>query len=293
VVDRVEHVMGIPVGIGSDLDPAAAFACLQRVDELFSTWREDSEISRLHAGTLALLDASADVRAVLRRCERLRRETGGRFDVRATGRLDPSGFVKGWAVERAVELLVAEGAGNVCVHAGGDVRVLGERGPGRPWRVGVRHPLRRDRVAAVIEARDLAVATSGAYERGEHVVDPRSGRPPDGVLSVTVAGPDLGTADAYATAAFAMGLDGPEWAARLRGYEAMTILADGRMLTTPGMPVRWPSTPAGPAHSPPAPGAPGACPPRGYGLHPRGSGRTSSPWAPRRARPRPRRAAPR
>ena len=221
--------MGIPVGISADVGAAAidrAFDWLRRVDATFSTWRDDSEISRLGAGTLAPLDASPEVRKVLRRCERLRRVTAGRFDVRATGRLDPSGFVKGWAVERAVALLEEAGARRLGVHAGGDVAVRGR------WRVGVQHPLERDRVAAVIDARDLAVATSGAYERGAHIVNPLSGRPPEGVLSVTVAGPDLGTADAYATAAFAMGLDGPEWTAGLSGYEAMTILADGRVLTT-------------------------------------------------------------
>jgi thiamine biosynthesis lipoprotein len=108
---------------------------------------------------------------------------------------------------------------------------------GRPlpepfWRVGIQHPLVRDRVAAVVPARDIAIATSGAYERGKHVLDPHTGKPPEGVLSVTIVGGDLGTADAYATAAFAMGLDGPEWTAHLFGYEAMTILADQTVLTT-------------------------------------------------------------
>ena len=117
----------------------------------------------------------------------------------------------------------------MCVDAGGDVLV---RGGG--WRVGIRHPLERGLLAATLRADDLAVATSGAYERGEHIVDPHTRRPPAGVLSVTVVGPDLATADAYATAAFAMGEGGPEWTARLRGYEAMTILAGDEVLATPG-----------------------------------------------------------
>jgi thiamine biosynthesis lipoprotein len=100
--------------------------------------------------------------------------------------------------------------------------------------VGIRHPREHDRVAAVLALTDAAVATSGTYERGEHIVDPRTGRPPAGVLSVTIVGPELGTADAYATAAFAMGEDGPEWTARLPGHHAMTILADDRVLSTPG-----------------------------------------------------------
>jgi FAD:protein FMN transferase len=236
--------MGIPVGIdvrdgavaSSALD--AAFARLRWVDATFSTYLPESEISRLEAGTLALADAQPEVRAVVARCEQLRKLTGGCFDVRARGPIDPSGYVKGWAVQQAVELLTAAGARNVCVHAGGDVCVRGERASGRPWRVGVQHPRERDRVAAVLNAGDLAVATSGAYERGTHIVDPRTGRPPAGVLSVTVLGPDLGTADAYATAAFAMGLDGPAWTAGLSGYDALTILADGRVLSTPGV-ARW------------------------------------------------------
>jgi FAD:protein FMN transferase len=238
---RIEQVMGIPVGIDvrdDGVDPAVldrAFSHLRWVDATFSTHRTGSDISRLDAGTLTLAHAHPEVRAVLERCERLRAQTGGCFDVRATGALDPSAFVKGWAVDGAVAILAAAGARNLCVHAGGDVRVRGERAPGRPWRIGVQHPTRRDRVAAVLAARDLAVATSGAYERGAHIVDPRSGRPPLGVLSVTVAGPDLATADAYATAAFAMGAEGPSWTATLLGCEALTILADGRVLSTPGI----------------------------------------------------------
>jgi thiamine biosynthesis lipoprotein len=232
VASRIEDVMGIPVGIDVRDEIARdavdrAFAHLRWVDATFSTYRPDSDISRG--------ERSPAVAGVLERCERLGAETGGWFDVRATGRLDPSGFVKGWALDGAAAILAEAGARNLCLHAGGDVLVRGERAPGRAWRVGIQHPLRRDRLAAVLGARDLAVATSGAYERGQHIVDPHTGEPPVGVLSVTVAGPDLGTADAYATAAFAMGVDGPAWTAGLRGYDALTILADGRVLSTPGM----------------------------------------------------------
>jgi thiamine biosynthesis lipoprotein len=238
---RVERVMGIPVGIDvrdHAVPPEAlerAFDRLRGLDEMFSTYRPDSEISRLNAGTLPLDDAHPEVREVLDRCEALRARTGGRFDVTTTGGLDPSGFVKGWAVETAAAILAEAGARNLCIHAGGDLRMRGERAAGRPWRVGIQHPHRRDRVAAVLAVRDIAVATSGAYERGAHIIDPRTRRAPEGVLSVTVIGPDLGAADAYATAAFAMGIDGPAWTAGLRGHDAVTILADGRMLSTRGV----------------------------------------------------------
>ncbi len=241
---RIEHVMGMPVIIdirdehvgGDTIDDV--FDWLRLVDARFSTFKPDSEISRIDRGELPLEDAHQDVRDVLARCELLRAETGGYFDARASasGQLDPSGLVKGWSVDRAAAILDHAGAANYTVNAGGDIRLRGGALPEGAWRVGIQHPRMRDRIAAVVAGRDLAVATSGAYERGEHVLDPHTHRPPQGVLSVTITGPDLATADAYATAAFAMGQRGALWAARLTGYEAMTILADGRVLFTSNFP---------------------------------------------------------
>ena len=241
---RVEQIMGMPIVVDvrdDGVDPSAldrAFDWLREVDARFSTYIEESEISRLNRGELALADAHPDVREVLARCEELREETGGYFDARFGGdAVDPSGIVKGWSVDRAADLLEQAGARHYCVNAGGDIRVRGFHEPGAPWRIGIQHPYLRDRVAAVVEtSRELAIATSGEYARGEHILDPHTGRPPQGVLSVTITGPDLATADAYATAAFAMGERGPHWTARLRGYEALTILADDRVLSTPGFP---------------------------------------------------------
>lgn len=229
---RVEHIMGLPIGIDvrdPDVAPGAldaAFAVLRRADARFSTYRPDSEISRLGAGRLRLDDCSADVRTVLAACERLRRETGGSFDAYATGRLDPSGLVKGWAVERARETLVAAGVRHGCINAAGDVRVWGGRGPdGAPWRVGIRDPDRADRLSGVVPLADGAVATSGGYERGDHIVDPHTGAPARGARAVTVTGPDLAAADAYATALFASGGRDADWFAACPGYRA-TITGD-------------------------------------------------------------------
>jgi thiamine biosynthesis lipoprotein len=222
-------------------DPAVVhevFDWLRFVDATFSTYKADSEVSRLNRGELALADAHPDVREVLARCEELRTETGGYFDAHhsAPELLDPSGLVKGWSVDRAAQILDDAGLRNYSVNAGGDLRLRGRAIPDACWRVGIQHPLQRDRIAKVVAASDLAVATSGAYARGDHVVDPHTGSPPTGVLSVTITGPELATADAYATAAFAMGERGPEWTARLRGYEAMTIMADETVLLTAGFP---------------------------------------------------------
>src|SRR6266545_7845688 len=233
----VEQIMGMPIVIDirdervRDGDVDRAFAWFRWVDATFSTYRPDSEICRIDRRELALGEAHEDVQWVLARCETLREETDGYFDARASGRLDPSGLVKGWSVDRAAELLRDAGYESFAVNAGGDMRIVG-----RAWRVGVQHPVLRQSVAAVLEVDDAAVATSAAYARGDHVLDPHTGRPPADVLSVTVVGPELATADAYATAAFAMGPHGPEWTALLSGYEAMTIMADETVLTTGGFP---------------------------------------------------------
>jgi thiamine biosynthesis lipoprotein len=243
-VIRVEHIMGMPIVVDvRDADDAAVleplFDWFRFVDRTFSTYISDSEISRLNRGELSLGDAHDDVRAVLARCDELLTETNGFFDVRAERRdvIDPSGLVKGWSVDRGAAIADDLGWDNYAINAGGDVRVCGGALPDTSWRIGIQHPTETDKVAAVLVTDDLAVATSGAYARGAHVFNPHTNQPPEGVLSVTITGPDLATADAYATAAFAMGVRGPAWTARLRGYEAMTLLADGRSLRTPGFPV--------------------------------------------------------
>jgi FAD:protein FMN transferase len=243
-VIAVEHIMGMPVTVDvrdEDLDESVLeqmFDSLRFADATFSTYKEDSEISRMNRRELAVAAAHPDVREVLDRCEALRIETDGYFDMRAATAeaIDPSGLVKGWAVDRAASILDEAGIQNYAVNVAGDMRLRGRALPDPCWSVGIQHPLESDSIAAVVEVNDLAVATSGAYARGDHVIDPHTRRPPVGVLSVTITGPELATADAYATAAFAMGEAGIHWTARLHGYEAMTILADERVLSTPGFP---------------------------------------------------------
>jgi thiamine biosynthesis lipoprotein len=252
----LEDVMGLPVTIDVRDDVAGAvvegaFAWLRWVDATFSTYRPDSEIARLNRGELDVDRADPRVRAVLTACRALRERTAGAFDAEAAARMaevrerpgggggrpgavEPAGYVKGWAVAGAWERLALGGVRNALIDAGGDVIARGQPEPGRRWRVGIQHPLQLDRTAAVLEVSDLAVATSGAYRRGEHIVDPATGLAPRGVLSVSCAGPDLALADALATAAFAMGADGAAWLARQGDVEAMVIDAGEQVLTTPG-----------------------------------------------------------
>jgi thiamine biosynthesis lipoprotein len=157
----------------------------------------------------------------------------GAFQVRLPGRgLDPCAMVKGWSVQWAAELLAARGARRFCLNAGGDVVAYGG-----PWRVGVRHPEQADRLCAVLEITDGAVATSARYERGDHILDGRSGRPATELLSVSVVAPSLTEADATTTAAFAMGAEGIEWAAAREGCEVFAVDAGHRVFRTEGFPV--------------------------------------------------------
>ncbi len=243
-VHRVERIMGTVFGFdvrGRGVPPSAidqAVALLHDIDARYSTYRPDSQISRLIRGEIDPDECAADVRAVIGLCEDLRRTSAGAFDIRRhrpDGRPDPTGLVKGWAAEEAAVLLEGAGATDYAINAGGDVVARGEPEPGRAWRVGIRHPRIPDGLAAVLEVRDLAVATSGAYERGQHIVDPRTGGPPVDLASVTVVGPSPTYADAYATIAFVMGLDGLAWVAGHAGYDAYAITTDERAIWTAGI----------------------------------------------------------
>ncbi len=255
---RVETVMGTTVGVDvrdriPDLALApildAFFAVLTDIDRRFSPYRPDSEVSRISRGELAEEDASPDLRWILGACEDLRRISGGTFDARGhrpDGSLDPSGIVKGWAIEEGTAVLEAAGLRDYAINAGGDVLAAGGPEPGAgprdraigaptPWRVGIQHPLEPGSIAAVLLVRDRAVATSGQYQRPGHLRDPRGGNAPGELLSLTVVGPSLTWADAYATAAFPMGLAGLEWVHDRLGYGALAIGTDLRVTWTPAV----------------------------------------------------------
>ena len=212
-----------------------AVAWLHRVDRVFSTYRPDSQVSRLGRGELALADCDPEVAEVLALGEAAERAGDGAFSVRPGGTLDPSGVVKGWAVERASEILREAGSLRHCVNGGGDAQTVGEPEPGRPWGLAVAHPLHPGAFATLVRGRDIALATSGTAERGEHILDPRTGLPARGGLaSVSVVGPRLTAVDIAATTAFALGRDGRDWLERQPGLEGFAVLVDGRAWWTSG-----------------------------------------------------------
>jgi len=200
---------------------------LHHVDAVFSTYKPESDISRMQRGELRAAEAHPDVATVLDLCAELHATTGGYFTALPHGRLDATGLVKGWAIERASLLLRDRGSTNHAVNGGGDMQLGGTAAPGRPWRVGISDPHDRSRVLTVITGRDFAVATSGIAERGRHIVDPFTGNAAATLAGVTVAGPSLTRADAYATAAFVMGRHALRWIDGLDGCAALLVSADG------------------------------------------------------------------
>lgn len=240
---RIEMVWGTVVTIdvrevGAPLPPEAAVddaleraaERMRHVDRVFSPFREDSLTTALRTGarTADSLDVRRpdedDMLRVLAECRMAKRLTGGCFDPWAVpGGFDPSGFVKGWAAEWIADGLVEAGLANVCVNAGGDVVTRGLAGPDQPWVVGIRHPDHAGEVVRTYSPGRGSVATSGVYERGAHIVDPRTGEPARGARAATVVGPDAGLAEILATALVVAGRDGADWFAHLPGWRAFAV----------------------------------------------------------------------
>ena len=193
------------------------------LDRTFSPFIRESPVSRINRGELRSEDAGQLVNQAIDLCRLYEQATDGYFSAWIDGRFDPSGLIKGWAIDRASSNLERSGYHHYYVDAGGDVQTRGRNAEGGPWRVGIRHPVERDKVARVVLASGLAVATSGTYEKGEHILDPHTGKSVNAWLSFTVVGPDILQADVFATACCAMGTAGLDFVSHLAGYEAYAI----------------------------------------------------------------------
>ncbi len=229
-------IMGMPieieiVGEGESIRAALedAFAYFTRVDEEFSTYKESSAISRIDRGELSLEEATEEMRHVFALAKAAKEETKGYFDIRRPdGHLDPSGIVKGWAIEEAAAHITAEGFKDFFVNAGGDIASSGHNADGEPWSVGIKNPFAQEEIVKVVYPRGRGIATSGSYVRGAHIYDPHDPEHPlDEVKSVTVIAPSVMRADMLATAAFAMGREGIaflEGLPEVEGYQIDTTM---------------------------------------------------------------------
>lgn len=228
--ERAERIMGTAVAIHGP-DPThsgsvEAMDHLRWVESMFSTFIGDSQISRINAGSLDVRDADDAVQDVLLRCELFGKATRGAFNHRVGDRIDPAGYVKGWAVDGAAEILHRHGIENFMIWAGGDIRTGGHPDGEETWSIGIRNPWDATRVIDAVLLLDGAIATSGRYERGDHI----RGTGMDGLASVSVVGPRLAIADALATAVMAVGLDGAGWFSDFCDYRLIAVADDGRLL---------------------------------------------------------------
>lgn len=234
--------MGMPISVEVvDAREARAlvdsvFAYFAHVDEVFSTYKADSEISRINSGNLSIEATCAEVRDVYEIARQTCRVSGGYFNHQLpNGTIDPSGIVKGWAIQNATTLLKERGCENFCIDAGGDIQTCGLNANNEQWSVGIRHPFQTDKIAKVVYPHGKGVATSGTYLRGEHIYDPFTGVPVvTPFISITIIGPNINDADRFATAAFAMGKRGMHFIEAFPGYEGYAIMHDKQALVTNG-----------------------------------------------------------
>ena len=212
-----------------------AVAFLHEVDRIFSTYKSDSDISRLGRLEVTIGECDPLVAAVLEIGERAVADGAGAFTLYPHDLLDPSAVVKGWAIERASSILYDAGSRVHLVNGGGDIQC---RSDGSfDWGVAIADPRDSSRVILAVgdpQAPRFAVATSGSAERGEHIVDARGGVAGVGLLSVTIVGASITDVDIAATTAFALGAQARDWVEAHDGFEALAVLADGGMWTTSG-----------------------------------------------------------
>lgn len=234
-------IMGMPIEIeiadaGAKNVFESAFDYLISVDERFSTYKPESEISQFNRGEIEQSAVSPDLQDVFALAEKTKQETNGYFDIRRPkGLIDPSGIVKGWAIRNAAALIRKAGFGNYFVNAGGDIAMGGTNAERQDWSVGIRNPFNTSEIVKVVYPRGKGIATSGSYLRGDHIYNPHAPEEKlQEIVSITVIGPDVLEADRFATAAFAMGKKGIEFIENLPGFEGYAIDAKGIATMTSG-----------------------------------------------------------
>ena len=234
-------LMGMPITVEvvddkvtlNDFD--RVYSLFRDIDERFSLFKDGSEISRINRGEIDGHHLSAEMKTVLALCEETKIASDGYFDIAHRGQRDPSGLVKGWAIFRASSLLKGRGFKDFYVDAGGDIQVSGYSLIRQKWKIGIRNPFNTTQTVKTVSLTDRGIATSGTYERGQHIYNPKApGLYPTDIVSLTVIGPNVYEAYRFATAAFAMGKMGIEFIENLTGFEGYQIDKSGTAVMTSG-----------------------------------------------------------
>lgn len=236
-------LMGMPVTVeicdasATQKDIATVFAYFDYVDKTFSTYKPDSEITKINNGLVLPENFSKDMKTVFELSKETKQETDGYFDiVNNQGIYDPSGLVKGWAIFNAAKILKNLGFKHFYVEAGGDIQVEGKNHQNMAWKVGIKNPFNvKEIVKTVYSKNNEGIATSGSYQRGSHIYNPKNRKQELAeIISLTVIGTNIYQADRFATAAFAMGRYGIHFIEKLPGFEAYMIDHKGIATMTSG-----------------------------------------------------------
>ena len=229
----------------SDIEGLLDRACekLHEADRIFSLYKPESPLSQLARGETSVANCPPVVEHVWDLCEQWEETTGGYFKAFTPQHtFDPSGLVKTWAAQTAIDVLLTEGVSDFTLNAGGDVWVGDGVSNDVDWKIGISKPITiaspEAGVLAVVNLKDSqfrALATSGSAERGSHIWNPQGSEAGTGELvQVSVLAKDLVTADVWATAAFAEGPRALDRIAKLDDVEAMFVFSDGNIAGTDG-----------------------------------------------------------
>lgn len=210
------------------------FTRLGEIDERFSTYKAGSEVSRFIKDELAEKDLSRELKKVIKACKNAQQETNGFFSAWAGGKFDPSGYVKGWAINEGAKVIKKAGYNTFCISIGGDI--LAASNSDKIWKIGIEDPLKPQQILSKLSISSGAVATSGTNKRGSHIISPKTGQPADSILSITVVGPDIIEADVLATAAFVQGEFSLSFiGGQAEDYEALMVDKEGQISMTRGL----------------------------------------------------------
>jgi len=234
-------IMGMPITI-EILDSheekifEEIFSYFTFVDETFSTYKETSEISKINKGTQTLANSSPEVQEIFALADETKKLSNGYFNIKKPdGQIDPSGLVKGWAIENAAKILKNKNINNFFIDAGGDIQVSKPENSNDKWSVGIQSPFEPEKIIKVLYLRNNGLATSGTYNRGSHIYNPIGNKMTEEIVSLSVLGPNIYEADRFATAAFAMGKGGIYFIENLKGFEGYQINKDGIATETSGL----------------------------------------------------------
>lgn len=231
--------MGMPVIINvidrnvTDEDIKEIFSYFDYIDNKFSTYKNNSEISRINRKEIEEKDFSNDMKTIFSLSKITKEETNGAFDININGILDPSGIVKGYAILKGAQMLNKKFK-NIYLEIAGDIQVFGKNEKGKDWKIGIRNPFNKNEIIKVVNLSNRGIATSGNYERGKHIYNLKNKNKTDDIASMTVVAKNIYDADRFATAAFAMGEKGIDFIASLKDTEGYMIKKDKTAIFTRG-----------------------------------------------------------